>query len=77
MATKTKFQMKKCDLSGIFARNRDYGYSLEPPQSMFYNRHKKNNVYPNKPHFFLYKNRVWGGQNYMDMFLWRRPQYLF
>ena len=56
-----KFQMKKkCDLFVIFARNRDCGYSIEPPhrrgsngypQSMFYRRNKKNNVYLCKPHF--------------------------
>ena len=26
-----KFQMEKCDVFVIFARNRDCGYSLEPP----------------------------------------------
>ena len=70
MAAKTKsFRWKKkCDLFVIFARNRDCGYLLEPPhrggsneypQSMFYSRNKKNNVYPCKPYFFPYKSGVW------------------
>ena len=55
------FQMKKCDIFVIFARNRDCGYLLEPPhqggsngypQSMVYSRKKKNNVYPFKTLFF-------------------------
>ena len=66
MAVKVKksFRWRKCDHFVIFARNRDCGYSLEPPhsggsngypQSMFYNRNKRNNVYPCKPHFFYIK----------------------
>ena len=52
---------KKCDLFVIFGRNRDGGYSLEPPhrggsneypQSMFYSRNKNDNVYPGKTPFF-------------------------
>ena len=48
----------------IFGQNRDCGYLLELPhrgssnrypQSMFYSRNKKNNVYPCKPHFFYIK----------------------
>ena len=48
----------------IFARNRDCGYLLELPhqgsshgypQSVFYSRNKKNNVYPSKPHFSYIK----------------------
>ena len=54
---------KKWDLFVIYARNRDCGYSLEPPhrggpngypQYMFYSRNKKINVYPCKPHFCFY-----------------------
>ena len=65
MAAKNeKFQMKHMICLLFFARNRDCGYPLEPPhrggsngypQSMFYNRNKKNNVYPCKPHFFHIK----------------------
>ena len=47
------------------ARNIDCGYSLEPPrrggsneytQSMFLSRNKKNNLYPCKPQFKVYKS---------------------
>ena len=80
MAAKTKsFRWKNVIVFLIFAQNRDCGYSLELPhwgssngytQSMFYSRKKKNNVYPYKPIFFLYKSGVWGSQNYTDMFSW-------
>ena len=77
MAAKLKsFRWKMWPLC-YFARNRDCGYSLELPhlgssnrylQSMFYSRNKKNNVCPCKPHFFLYKSGVWGGQNDRHVF---------
>ena len=49
------FQIKNIDIFHISARNRDCGYSLEPPQrgssneypqSLFSSKNKKNNVYP-------------------------------
>ena len=58
-----KFQMKKCDLFVIFARDRDCGYSLEPPhrggsngypQSMIYSRNKKKNMYTPTMPIFVY-----------------------
>ena len=61
---KWKFSDKN---SGIFhnsAQNIDCGYSLEPPrrggsneypQSMFWSRNEKNNVYPCKPQFYYIK----------------------
>ena len=83
VAAKAKsFRWKKRYLFVSFARKRGCGYSLVSPhqggsngnpQSMFYSRTKKNNVYPRKSFFFfffLYKSGVWGGQNYIDMFSW-------
>ena len=73
-----KFLDKKSDIFHISAQNIDCGYSLEPPrwggsneypQSMFFCKNKKNNVYPCKP-VFLYKSGVQGGQNYKGMFSW-------
>ena len=61
------FQIKNSDIFHIFARNNDFGYSLEPPrrggsneytQSMFMIRNKKSNV----------KVGFKRGQNYMDVF---------
>ena len=59
------FQMKKYDIFLIFAVNKGRGYALEPsrcskeyPQSMFKSKNKKNNIYPCKPHFLLYRNGV-------------------
>ena len=58
------FQMKTCDSFLIYGLNIDCGCLLEPPhrgdsnkhsQSIFLNKTKKNNVYPCKPHFSLYK----------------------
>ena len=52
------FQIKTSDIFHISAQNIDCGYSLEPPrqggpneypQSMFFSRNMKNNVYPFKP----------------------------
>ena len=52
--------MKNSDIFQISAQNIDCGYSLEPPrwggsteypQSMFFSRNKKNNVYPSKTQF--------------------------
>ena len=54
----------------IFAqKNKDCGYSLEPPrrggsneypQSMFWSKNKKTGYTPAYPHFFLYKSGVLG-----------------
>ena len=62
------FHVKNSDIFYISTQNIDcVGYSLEPPrrgssneypQSMRLSRNKKNNVYPCKPHFFLYKRGV-------------------
>ena len=55
---------KKTDISHISAQNIGCGYSLEPPrrggsnkypQSMFFSRNKKNNVYLCKPQFYYIK----------------------
>ena len=59
--------MKNSDIFLISAQNIDCRYSLEPPwwggsneypQSMSLSRNKKNNVYPCKPQFLLYKSGV-------------------
>ena len=59
------FKMKNSDIFHVSAQNIDCGYSLEPPrrggsneypQPMFLSRHKKNNVYPCKLQFLLYKS---------------------
>ena len=59
-----KFSDTKSDTFHIPAQNIDCGYSLEPPrrggsneypQSMFFCRNKKNNVYPCKPQFYYIK----------------------
>ena len=58
------FQIRNSDIFHISAQNIDYGHSLEPPrqggsneypQSMFFSRNKKNNVYPCKPQFYYIK----------------------
>ena len=58
------FQMKFFDIFLIFAQNIDCGYSLELPQrgisneypqSMFWSKNKKKNVYPCKPQFYYIK----------------------
>ena len=58
------FQIQNSDIFHISAQNIDCGYSLEPPrrggsneypQSMLFNRNKKNNVYPCKPQFYHIK----------------------
>ena len=58
-----KFSDKNSDIFHISAQI-DCGSSLEPPrrggsneypQSMFWNRSKKNNVYPCKPQFYYIK----------------------
>ena len=58
------FQLKISDIFHISAQNIDCGYSLEPrrrgssneyPQSMFFSRNNKNNVYPCKPQFYYIK----------------------
>ena len=63
-----KFSDKNSDFFFLFLlKNVDCGYSLEPPrrggskenpQSTFLSRNKKNNVYPCKPQFLLYKSGV-------------------
>ena len=62
-----KFSDKNSNIFHISDQNIDCWNSLEPPrrggsneylQSMFLNRNKKNNVYPCKPLFLLYKNGV-------------------
>ena len=56
--------MKIFDIFLIFAQNIDCGYTLEPPQwggsneypqSMFWSKNKKKNVYPCKPQFYYMK----------------------
>ena len=56
--------MKNCDVFLIFAQNIDCVYTLEPPQwgcsneypqSMFYGKNKKKNVYPCTPQFYYMK----------------------
>ena len=58
------FRWKIPTILHIFDSNIDCGYSLEPPrrggsneypQSMFWRRNKKNNVYPCKPQFYYIK----------------------
>ena len=58
------FQMKFFNIFLIFAQNMDCGYTLEPPQrggsneypqSMFWSKNKKKNVYPYKPQFYYIK----------------------
>ena len=49
------FQMKSSDIFHISSQNIECGYSLEPPQSMFLSRNKKNNLYPCKPQFYCIK----------------------
>ena len=55
---------KNYDIFHISAQNIDCGYPLEPPrrggsneypQSMFWSRNNKNNVYPCKPQFYYIK----------------------
>ena len=61
---KWKFSDKNSDIFHIYAQNIDCGYLLEPlwqggsneyPQSMFFSKNKKNNVYPCKPQFYYIK----------------------
>ena len=61
---KRKFSNKNSDIFQISAQNIDCGYTLEPPrrggsneypQSMFFSRNKKNNVYTCKPQFYYIK----------------------
>ena len=56
------FQQKNFDSFLIFAKNRDCGYSLEPPhrggsneypQSMFWSKNKKNRYTPVYPSFAI------------------------
>ena len=68
------FQWKFLDILLIFI---DCVNTLEPPrrdgsneypQSMFWNKNKKNRYTPANPSFFLYKIGVQGGIHYTDMF---------
>ena len=61
---KTGFSDKNSDIFHTSAQNIDFGYSLEPPrrggsneypQSKFFNRNKKNYIYPYKPQFYYIK----------------------
>ena len=61
---KETFQIKNSDIFHNPAQNIDCGYSLEPPrrggsneypQSMFFTKIRKNNVYPCKPQFYYIK----------------------
>ena len=56
------FQLKNFDIFLIFAQNIDCGYTLEPPrqggsneypQSMFWNKNKKNRYTPANPSFTI------------------------
>ena len=59
----------------IFARNIDYGYTLEQPrrgsneypQSMFWGKNKQHSIPLHTP-ILLYKRGVKGGIHYTDMF---------
>ena len=55
------FQIKISDIFHISAQNINCGYSLEPLQSMFLDRNKKNNLYPCKPQFYYIKVGFKGG----------------
>ena len=48
---------KNLDIFLIFAQNKDCGYTLEPPQSMFWSKNKKNRCTPAYPSFAIYN---WG-----------------
>ena len=59
-----KFHLKIFDILNIFAQNIDCGYTLEPPQrggsneypqSMFWIKNQKKQVYPCKHHFYYIK----------------------
>ena len=73
-----KFSDKNCNIFHISAQNIDCGYSLEPPhqgssneypQSMFFSRNKKNNVYPCKPKFYYIKWGLRGSKLYRYVFV--------
>ena len=60
------------------AENIDCGYSIEPPrrggsieypQSMFWSRKKKNNVYPCKPQFYYINVGFKGSKLYRHVFV--------
>ena len=66
---KENFQIKTFDIFLISVQNIVCGCSLEPPlrggsneypQSMFFSRNRKNNVYPCKPQFYYIKVRFKG-----------------
>ena len=77
------FAYKNTDIFHISALNIDCWYSLEPPrrggsneypQSMFFIRNKKNNVYPCKPQFYYMKG-LKGSKLYRHVFVmcYKRP----
>ena len=80
---KKKKSDKNSDIFHISAQNIDCGYSSEPPrrggsnkcpQSMFWSRNKKNNIYPCKPQVYYIKVEFKGGQNYIGVFSrWFKP----
>ena len=51
----------------MFAQNIDFGYTLEPPQSMFWSKNKKLGIPLQTPDLF-YKDGVKVGMNFKDMF---------
>ena len=72
------FQIEILIFFHISAQNIDCGYSLEPPrrggsyeypQSMFFSRNKKNNVYPYKPQFYYIKVGFNGVKLYRRVFV--------
>ena len=75
---KWKFSDINSDIFLISAQNINCGYSLELPQwsnsneypqSMFFSRNKKNNVYPCKPSFTLLKWGLRGSTLYRHVFV--------
>ena len=70
--------MKNSDIFQISAHNIDCRYSLEPPrrggsneypQSRFWSRNNKNNVYPCKPQFYYIKVGFKGSKLYRYVFV--------
>ena len=77
---------KNSDIFNISAQNIDCGYSLEPPrrggsneypQSMFFSRNKKNNVYPCQPQFFCIKWGLRGSKLYRYVLMMFSAEYLW
>ena len=72
------FEVKIVLFFHISAQNIDCGYSLEPPhrggsneypQSIFFSRNKKYNVYPCKPQFYYIKVGLRGSKLYRRVFV--------